>query len=264
MYRKLLILAIIVVIMLAVVPIARAITFGQPDGNGHPNVGAMIVQEPDGIKYLYCSGTLIAPDVFMTAAHCTYAAAAYGADPHDVYVSFDPVLDENATLYQGTYDLNPNYGHDMHDLHDVAVIMLDEPIPNTDIVPAELPPAGLLTDMKKAHQLKGQEFVTVGYGRLRNEKTRGPHAIGDAGERYYAEQTFQALKPYWLQISMNPSTGNGGTCYGDSGGPHFLGDSNMVVSLTVTGDAWCRATDVTYRLDTDSARSYLSQFVTLP
>ena len=38
---------------------------------------------------------------------------------------------------------------------------------------------------------------------------------------------------------------DGGTCYGDSGGPHFLGDSNKVASLTVTGDAWCRATDVT-------------------
>jgi hypothetical protein len=222
----------------------------------------MIVQEPDGEFYLYCSGTLIAPDVFLTASHCTVAAAAYGAEPDDVYVTFDPVYDDNATLHPGTYDINPNYGHDMHDLHDVAVIILDESI--TDITPAQLPPAGLLNDMKRNHELKDHEFVTVGYGRLRDEKTRGPHVIGEAGERYYAEQTFQALKPYWLQLSMNPSTGNGGTCYGDSGGPHFLGDSDMVVSLTVTGDAWCRATDVTYRLDTDSAREYLSQFVILP
>lgn len=264
MYRKLSILAMIVVILLAVVAMAWAITFGQPDGDGHPNVGAMIVLEPDGVKYLYCSGTLIAPDVFLTAAHCTAAAAAYGADPDNVFVTFDSVFDENATLHPGTYHLNPNYGHDMHDLHDVAVIILDNPIPETDIVPAELPPAGLLTDMKATHELKGHKFVTVGYGRLRNEKTRGPQAMGEAGERHYAEQTFQALKPYWLQLSMNPSTDNGGTCYGDSGGPHFLGDSNMVVSLTVTGDAWCRATDVTYRLDTDSARSYLSQWMTLP
>jgi hypothetical protein len=177
-------------------------------------------------------------------------------------VTFDPIYDGAATLHRGTYDINPNYGHDMHDLHDVAVIILDVPIMH--ITPAQLPPAGLLDDMKEAHELKGYTFVTVGYGRLRNEKTRGPHAMGDAGERYYAEQTFQALKPYWLQLSMNPSTDNGGTCYGDSGGPHFLGDSDMVVSLTVTGDAWCRATDVTYRLDTDSARAYLSQFVELP
>jgi secreted trypsin-like serine protease len=256
--------------MLAIVPVAQAITFGQPDGNGHPNVGAMIVEEPDGVKYFYCSGTLIAPDVFLTAAHCTAAAAAYGADPHDTYVTFDPVLSSGATLHRGTYQLNPNYGHDMHDLNDVAVIILDSPIPNTTedpingIDPATLPSAGLLNDMKKAKELKGQEFVTVGYGTLRDDKTGGPHALGGFGERYFAEQTFLALKPYWLQISMNPSTGSGGTCYGDSGGPHFLGDTSIVVSLTVTGDAWCRATDVTYRLDTDSARSYLSQFVTLP
>jgi V8-like Glu-specific endopeptidase len=261
--RKFLIVtAVVLGLVLGLGSIASAITFGQPDGNQHPNVGAMIVQEPDGEYYLYCSGTLIAPDVFLTASHCTVAAAAYGADPDDVYVTFDSVYDSAATLHHGTYEINPNYGHDMHDLHDVAVIILDGPVPG--ITPAQLPPAGLLDDMKKAHELKGHEFVTVGYGRLRNEKTRGPHAIGGAGERYYAEQTFQALKPYWLQISMNPSTGSGGTCYGDSGGPHFLGDSDMVVSLTVTGDAWCRATDVTYRLDTDSAQAYLSQFVTLP
>jgi len=262
--KFLLIVTVFLILVLATGGTVLAITFGQPDGNQHPNVGAMIVEEPDGKKYLYCSGTLIAPDVFLTASHCTVAAAAYGAKPEDVYVTFDPVYDDDATLHPGTYDINPKYGHDMHDLHDVAVIILDEPVTDIDITPAQLPPAGLLDDMKKAHELKGQEFVTVGYGRLRNEKTRGPHAMGDAGERYYAEQTFQALKPYWLQLSMNPSTDNGGTCYGDSGGPHFLGDSDMVVSLTVTGDAWCRATDVTYRLDTDSARAYLSQFVELP
>jgi hypothetical protein len=269
MHRKPVLIVTVIVIMLIAVPLVQAITFGQPDGDEHPNVGAMIVQDQDGI-FLYCSGTLIAPDVFLTASHCTIAAAFYGADPHDVWVTFDPVYDENATLHRGTYDINPNYGHDMHDLHDVAVIILDDPIPSTaadpvnGIDPAQLPPAGLLDDMKDAHELKGQEFVTVGYGSLRNDKTRGPHVIGDAGERYNADQTFQALKPFWLQISMNPATGNGGTCYGDSGGPHFLGDSDMVVSLTVTGDAWCRATDVTYRLDTESARTYLSQFVTLP
>lgn len=262
MTRRHLLLVFLVAMLLAAVPLAQAITFGQPDGNAHPNVGAMIVQEPDGVKYLYCSGTLIAPDVFLTAAHCTAAAAAYGAAPHDAYVTFDPVWDENATLYRGTYYLNPDYGHDMHNLNDVAVIVLDDPVQG--IVPASLPPAGLLSDMKRAGELKGQQFVAVGYGTLRDDKTGGPHALGDYGERYFAEQTFLALKPYWLQISMNPSTGSGGTCYGDSGGPHFLGDSDMVVSLTVTGDAWCRATDVTYRLDTDSARAYLAQFVTLP
>ncbi|HKI22367.1 MAG TPA: hypothetical protein VKA24_03010 [Gaiellaceae bacterium] len=65
---------------------------------------------------------------------------------------------------------------------------------------------------------------------------------------------------------MNPSTGSGGTCYGDSGGPHFLGGmtSSLLVSLTVTGDAMCRATDLTYRLDTYVAQEFLSPFGLVP
>jgi hypothetical protein len=263
MYRKLLPIVAVVAMLAIAAPLAQAITFGQPDGSQHPNVGAMIVLEPDGKLYLYCSGTLIAPKVFLTAAHCTAAAAAYGAAPHDVWVTFDPVWEAGKSrLYRGTYHLNPDYGHDASDPHDVAVITLDKAIKRID--PAELPTAGLLTRMDKAHELKDQQFVAVGYGTFRDDKTGGPHALDGYGERYYAEQAFEALKPSWLQLSMNPSTGSGGTCYGDSGGPHFLGDSEIVASLTVTGDAWCRATDVTYRLDTASARAYLSQFVTLP
>jgi hypothetical protein len=49
-----------------------------------------------------------------------------------------------------------------------------------------------------------------------------------------------------------------------SGGPHFIGDSDVVAAITATGDMFCRATDVDYRLDTDSARAFLGQFVTPP
>jgi len=82
----------------------------------------------------------------------------------------------------------------------------------------------------------------------------------------YALQSALNLEKAWLLLSMNPSTGSGGTCYGDSGGPHFLGgvESNLIVSITITGDAMCRATDKTYRLDTKAARDFLDDFVTLP
>jgi hypothetical protein len=71
-----------------------------------------------------------------------------------------------------------------------------------------------------------------------------------------------------MTLSMNDATGDGGTCYGDSGGPHFLGasesETDIVASITVTGDAVCKATDKTYRMDTDSARDFLGTFVDLP
>jgi hypothetical protein len=47
-----------------------------------------------------------------------------------------------------------------------------------------------------------------------------------------AQQTLLSLQPTWLNLNMNPSTGRGGTSYGDSGGPHFLGgmQSNLIVA----------------------------------
>jgi hypothetical protein len=144
---------------------------------------------------------------------------------------------------------------------------MDKPVlnePLTDITPATLPTAGLLDDLKQGGNLHDQAFLTVGYGTVRDDKTGGPHSLYWEGIRRYTTGTYNALTQSWLKISMNPSNGNGGTCYGDSGGPHFLGDSNMIVSLTVTGDMYCRATDTTYRLDTESARSYLAEFVDLP
>lgn len=263
-------LAVIAMIILAIAPFSHAITFGEPDEDSHPNVGALIF-EFNGAYHVFCSGTLISPYVFLTAAHCTETAHSLGIAPEQTWVTFDTEFDENSTLHSGTYHRNPNYGHDMHDRQDVAVIVLHQPI--YDINPAVLPPLGYLTDMKNDNALKDKQFFTVGYGLLRNDKTKnsksiiGNWPIADYSQRQFVEQTFSALKPYWLQLSKNPATGSGGGCYGDSGGPHFLlnnGNSNMVVSLTVTGDPWCRATDVTYRLDTDSARSYLSEFVDLP
>ena len=82
--------------------------------------------------------------------------------------------------------------------------------------------------------------------------------------RYVAIGSLNAVTPAWLRISMNPATGDGGTCYGDSGGPNFLGDTDILAATTVTGDFMCRATNVDYRLDTTSARSFLGQFVALP
>jgi V8-like Glu-specific endopeptidase len=242
-----------------------AITFGELDGDQHPNVGALLVAwpYPGGDIDIVCSGTLISPTVFLTAAHCVNWMPNAGIPADDVFVTFDSEYEiGSATLHSGTYFVNPNYGHDMSDLNDIAVVVLDEAI--TDIDPASLPAAGLLDEMKSARELKDQPFVTVGYGTVRDDKTGGFHPLYWEGSRRFATGTYNALTKSWLKISMNPATGDGGTCYGDSGGPHFLGDSDVVVSLTVTGDSPCRATDVTYRTDTESARSYLGDFVELP
>jgi secreted trypsin-like serine protease len=260
--RKILLASILAVLALLIAIPASAITFGELDGERHPNVGALVIVYEDGTKDIVCTGTLISPTVFLTAAHCVDWMPDYGIAPDEVYVTFDTSFDQDSPIYPGTYYFPPDAWHDISDPKDVAVVVLDSPI--TDIAPASLPTANLLTEMKAAGELKDQTFVAVGYGTLREDKTGGSHSFYWDPNRRFVEQSYLALTKAWLKLSMNPSTGNGGTCYGDSGGPHFLGDTGMVVAVTVTGDATCRATDVDYRLDTASARDFLGQFVTLP
>jgi hypothetical protein len=84
--------------------------------------------------------------------------------------------------------------------------------------------------------------------------------------RMYSFSSFDALNNTYLRLSQNPSTGDGGTCFGDSGGPNFLTVRGVrtLVGITITGDSVCRATNVTYRTDSAPARAFLSSFVVLP
>ena len=269
--RRLLLVAAIVGAALATAAPASAITFGQLDGNRHPNVGALFADwDPDSPgQDLLCTGTLISREDFLTASHCTEFLPAIGVDPDEVFVSFDPdplnpdgTVKSTTTMLPATYHTHPKYGAGGGDVHDIAVVVLDAPY--TAAFPARLPTLNQLGGMN----LKNQRFTAVGYGTVREIKQTGPNAFFFDGKRRFVTQGFNALNKVWLKLSMNPSIGSGGTCYGDSGGPHFLGagasETNIVVSLTVTGDTPCRATDVTYRTDTASARAFLGQFVTLP
>ena len=56
-------------VSLGTVGTAWAITGGQLDGNGHPNVAMIVFYQPDG--RFRCSATLVSPTVLVTAAHCT-------------------------------------------------------------------------------------------------------------------------------------------------------------------------------------------------
>jgi Trypsin len=272
MKRSVLLVAVVILAMAAVgVGTAGAITFGQPDGNRHPNVGALLADYDDESPGpdILCTGTLIADDVFLTAGHCTSFLEGEGIT--EVWVTFVPEYDEDAAapagIFPGTYVTHPDFGFSgpggASDPHDLAVVLLDS---SPGIAPAQLPTLGLLDELKASHQLPSQAFTPVGYGTVRDDKTGGPHALFFDGVRRFASQSYKSLQAAWLGLSQQPSTGDGGTCFGDSGGPHFLGGeaSNLTVSVTVTGDAQCRASDRTYRLDTPSARAFLGEFVDPP
>ena len=248
--RRLVVATAVMAVLLIALP-ANAITHGTVDGTSHANVGGLVhrSQYSDG-TWLYCTGTLISPTVFLTAAHCNRSGRA-------VTVSFDPAYVAGDPIYSGTFERDPLYSQRENDPHDLAVVVLDKPI--RDITPAALPSAGALS-----HLGKNQRFTSVGYGAY--EVTNGPggHRYLYNDVRMVATGGLNTVNKSWLRVSMNPAKGDGGSCFGDSGGPNFVGGGDVIAGITITGDAVCRATNVDYRLDTTSARTFLRQYVALP
>lgn len=262
--------------MLLAASSVRAITYGFVDtSNVFSNVGSFIVREPGGKIFPLCTGTLIAPDVFLTASHCTsYFENVLAPSGYTAFVTFDnPIPFGDST--SGSTNLipvnqvvtNPDFNQRQNDPKDVAVLLVTAS-DTLGITPATLPTAGLLDQLSAQNGLKDAVFTPVGYG-LQNRVTGGgPPFYQDLNPvpRMYAFSSFNALNGGFVRLSQNPATGNGGTCFGDSGGPNFLSVSStrILAAITVTGDAVCRSTNAPYRMDTDSARQFLSSYVTLP
>jgi hypothetical protein len=249
-----------VLAMTTVVSAAQAVTTnGHLDNGLHPNVGAIMVPARDGSGYReVCSGTLVSPTIFLTASHCT---AFLDTDGRPAFVTFDPTNIEPSPdgLIAATPHTNPAYKWPSGD---VSVMTLSTRV--TNITPAQLPSQVGYLDTLGLGQ--SSRLTVVGYGT--SEKVivkgeNGPQFPFD-GNRGYGIGGFNSLTSQWLKMSQNASHGDSGACYGDSGGPTFLGaapdDGDVVLAVTSTGDTACYSTNVGSRTDTPSARAFLSTF----
>jgi hypothetical protein len=233
-----------------------------------------------------CSGTMVDSDTYLTAAHCTDdwpagtrffvsldqdvqslldSAGASGLTPAQTAAAF--VRDGHAV--EGDTHQDPAYPGNSADAHDIGVIDFahrrTDPADVWRFTPATLPTADQL-GAAGSRGLDAAAWLVVGYGT--QEAVRGPggqtHPGG--GVRMKAPVDFDALNNTWVRLAMTEPQGNGGACYGDSGGPNFvtLGGVRVLAATTITGDGPCYATNVSYRLDTPSARAFLAPYVRLP
>ena len=246
------------------------IFYGTPTGNSYASVGALL-HDRNGDGRITgddqrCTGSLIGPTVFLTAGHCI----VFSPPGTQFYVSFSPDLYAKSFSYITATGavFDPQFGHDLHwgdvgNLHDLALVFLP-PGSTAGLKPLQLPPAGLFNALAAKGGLNDQAFVTVGYGT--SATLTGPPDFPFDGVRKASQSPFKALQPTWLGLLENPHvTGLGGDCYGDSGGPTFLdGNPDMVVATVSLGDIPCRASAWHWRLDTQEARGFLGQYVTLP
>ena len=295
MKRLKLVLLGAVALLLATATPAGAITYGQPDAGEHPYVGFMIFFDPAEPGWFSCSGTLLDADTFLTAAHCTYGIGTKGeASPRtsggtDVWVTFQeqevlkgwPLradypteealyaarsawLNANSAYTRGTAYPHPEYDNfaDFPVTHDVGVVQLKRNM--------RMSRYGQLAALGTAEQLVANTapndalVETVGYG----IQSIQPKPM-DVESRFKSTSRIVELNGNQsvggnLHTLNNPSEvgGKGGSCFGDSGGPVFVNNTNQVIAVVSYGPSQtCHGADYSWRVDTQAARLFVSQFL---
>lgn len=266
MRRRSAALLITMSLMLATVQPVMAIVYGTKGDGGHPNVGAIVVKQGADV-FSVCSGTLVRDGAgdgtsqgsFLTAAHCIVVLEEFGGFiPGDVYITFQQSVTDAGLIPVKDGFAHPDFNQRQANPYDIGVLTFDA---NTGLDEATVASPGYLDMPKK--ELRTARFTTVGYGVTRETKKKAHQSIDwYNADRYYAEQSMQSLEKAWLTLAMNDrAVVNGGTCNGDSGGPHFFGNTDTIVSVTVTGDRFCKATDKTYRVDTEWVKVFLAPYL---
>ncbi len=258
-------IALVAVLAAAVVALpASAITDGSPDGDAHPYVGLMVAQDGDGNPLWRCSGTLISPTLFLTAGHCTEAPAKHA----EIWFDADVESGIPANGYpltgeaSGTPYTHPEYDPNAFYLHDLGVVVLDTPVVMDEY--GVLPALDQLDALKSGKVKKDTFFTAVGYGLQK--------AFPDAASwKDVALRVRMVSHPRLIQINtgytgdgsiiLSNNANTGGTCFGDSGGPNFLGDSNVVAGVTSFGkNGTCAGQGGVYRVDRADDLDWLAAF----
>ncbi len=281
---------------------ASAIVGGAPDAGEHPYVGQLLFYVPNAIDprfddaggWFNCTGTLIDADTVVTAGHCTYDVGLEGVAPDDPlfggtdvwfsveeapdysilqpsstfvpdgnaarYEQWSKALDKSRTWYEAESTFtHPEYVDSAFLLHDLGVVELSEPIRLGEY--GTLPNASYL-DQYAGSAKQQALFESVGYGL----EDSGPKFSAGGDTRRKADRrliSFEGAYGY-RDIAVKFSHSDGGTCFGDSGGPTFdistseIAAENIIVAVTSFGLNYnCNASG-SYRIDQADDLAFLA------
>lgn len=215
-----------------------AIRDGYVDENDKSVVG--IVAFFEGLGQAICTGSLIAPNVVLTAQHCVAnlendinggvlcSSTTFVAPepPESFLVTTDTILSDDPGRYRAVREVVIPPGDNHVCGNDQAILILDQPMPPEEATPL-VPRVDVPLDA-------GEAYYAVGYGATND-------AGSGAGTRRRRDDLFITCVaegcPEW-KVMATEWEGDQGICQGDSGGPS-VDLQNRVIGVTSRGTAGC-------------------------
>jgi hypothetical protein len=262
--RKTITLIAMVVAALFLVPASQAITDGELDGTGHPAV-VLVLMEVNGAPAFRCSGTLLSSTIVLTAGHCAgepgeFSGIRVFAEANVQTDSTYPFAGGPNTYEATAWAAHPLFTESAFFLHDVGIIKLANPVPGVSQY-GTLPGVDSLDVLKTRRGQQDVTFTAVGYGVQRIN----PVFVVAQKVRMVAHPKLNQINggivgDFSLLLSNNASTG--GTCFGDSGGPNFVGNSMVVGGVTSFGlNGTCGGTGGVFRMDRANVQNFINSFI---
>lgn len=155
----------------------------------------------------------------------------------------------------GTVHTHPDYDPNAFYLYDLGVVEL-----KWNGKKPYMPKYGELPELNQLDALKKSppaEFTAVGYGAQEISPVKiEAERVRMVSYPYLIQVNTGLTGDYSLLLSNNHATG--GTCFGDSGGPNFFRDSNVIAGVTsYVKNGNCAGTGGVYRLDRQDALEWL-------
>jgi hypothetical protein len=264
-------LVLALVLLVSTMGSASAITNGEPDNGRHPYVGLLVFDvinaQGQQVPSHRCSGALLSPTLVLTAGHCTDGTVAARIWLDENVQSNTEYPLSGATSYDGTPHTHPDFcigcGNGLPGFAsvDVGVVVLSEPVPTSVVSEyAELPEEGLVDELDNKTPI---DFV--GYGVQEQIVGGGPPQWTGQRIRLYAPSELIAgnfkHSDEFMKLALNPGGGSGGTCFGDSGGPDLLRDTNIVLAVnSYVTNSNCAGVGYSARVDTENVLDWISGF----
>src|SRR5437667_892277 len=237
------------------------ITDGSLDGNAHPAT-VLLVMDVAGKPAFRCSATLIAPKVVLTAGHCAGEPGEFSGMRifNEADVQHDPTYPFSGgpnTIDATEWHAHPQFTEAQFFLHDVGVVLLSKAVKLSASQYGKLPSQDQLDALSPS---SATTFTAVGYGL----QEINPAHIEAVRIRMFAEPHLIQINggivgDFSLLLSNNASTG--GTCFGDSGGPNYLGTSTVIAGVTSFGlNGTCGGTGGVFRMDRENVLDFVGQY----